>query len=78
MGKPLITVRPNTSLKDAVVLMQQKDIRRRPVLDENGQLVGIITDKDIINAVVKTSKKTVKDHGLMSDGFDLLGFLGTE
>jgi CBS domain-containing protein len=28
MGKPLITVRPNTSLKDAVVLMQQKDIRR--------------------------------------------------
>jgi CBS domain-containing protein len=78
MGKPLITVHPSTSLKDAVVLMQQKDIRRLPVLDENGQLVGIITDKDIINAVVKTFKKTVKDHGLMSDGFDLLGFLGTE
>jgi CBS domain-containing protein len=78
MSKPLITVRPSTTLKDAVVLMQQKDIRRVPVLDENRQLVGIITDKDIINAIVKTFKKTIKDHGLMSEGFDLLRFLGAE
>lgn len=78
MSKSLITVSPDTSLKDAVVLMQQKDIRRLPILDDKGELAGIITDKDILRAVVKGFKKTIKDHGLESEGFDLLGFLGAE
>ncbi len=78
MSKPVITVSPDTSIKEAVVLMQQKDIRRLPVVSNNGLMVGIITDKDILKAVIKTFKKIIRDHGLLSDGFDLLGFLGAE
>ena len=78
MSKPLITIQPGASLKDAVVLMQQKDIRRLPIIDKDGQLVGIITQKDILRAVFKIFKKTIKDQGLISEGFDLLGFLGAE
>jgi CBS domain-containing protein len=78
MSKPLITVNPNTSVKDAVSLMEQKDIRRLPVIDEKGQMVGIITAKDIFKAVMKTFKETGKDQDLMSEGFDLLGLLGIE
>ena len=78
MSKPLITASPDTSIKEAVALMQQKDIRRLPVLNDKGLIVGIITDKDILKAVVNTFKKTISDHGLMSEGFDLLGFLGAE
>ncbi|MGE5661150.1 MAG: CBS domain-containing protein [Ignavibacteriales bacterium] len=78
MSKPLITIQPGTSLKDAVVLMQQKDIRRLPIIDKDEQLVGIITEKDILRAVFKIFKKTIKDQGLVSEGFDLLGFLGVE
>jgi CBS domain-containing protein len=78
MSKPLITASPNTPIKDAVVLMQQKDIRRLPVLNEKGLMVGIITDKDILKALVKTFKKNIKELGLMPEGFDLLGFLGAE
>jgi CBS domain-containing protein len=78
MSKPLITIQPGASLKDAVVLMQQKDIRRLPIIDKEGQLVGIITEKDILRAVFKIFKKTIKDQGLVSEGFDLLGFLGAE
>lgn len=78
MSKPLITVQPGASLKDAVVLMQQKDIRRLPIIDKDGQLVGIITEKDILRVVFKIFKKTIKDQGLISEGFDLLGFLGAE
>ena len=77
MSKPVITV-SSTSIKEAVVLMQQKDIRRLPVVSNNGLMVGIITDKDILKAVIKTFKKIIRDHGLQSDGFDLLGFLGAE
>ena len=78
MSKPVITVSPDTSIKEAVVLMQQKDIRRLPVVSNNGIMVGIITDKDILKAVIGTFKKIIRDHGLISDGFDLLGFLGAE
>lgn len=78
MSKPLITVNPNTSVKDAVSLMEQKDIRRLPVIDEKGQMVGIITAKDIFKAVMKTFKETGKDQDLMSEGFDLLGLIGIE
>jgi CBS domain-containing protein len=78
MSKPLITVNPDTSLKDAVSLMEQKDIRRLPVTDYEGQMVGIITAKDIFKAVIKTFKETRKDQELKSEGFDLLGLLGAE
>ncbi|MGB7959852.1 MAG: CBS domain-containing protein [Nitrososphaeraceae archaeon] len=78
MSKPLITIQPGASLKDAVVLMQQKDIRRLPIIDKEGQLVGIITEKDILRVVFKIFKNTIKDRGLISEGFDLLGFLGAE
>lgn len=78
MSKPLITIQPGASLKDAVVLMQQKDIRRLPIIDKDRQLVGIITEKDILRTVFKVFKKPIKDQGLVSEGFDLLGFLGVE
>jgi CBS domain-containing protein len=78
MSKPLIIIQPGASLKDAVVLMQQKDIRRLPIIDKDGQLIGIITEKDILRAVFKIFKKTIKGQGLVSEGFDLLGFLGAE
>jgi CBS domain-containing protein len=78
MSKPLITIQSGASLKDAVVLMQQKDIRRLPIIDKDGQLVGIITEKDILRVIFNIFKKTIKDKGLISEGFDLLGFLGAE
>jgi CBS domain-containing protein len=78
MNKPLITVNPYTSVKDAVALMEQRDIRRLPVVDEKGQMVGIITAKDILRAVMNIFKEVMKDQDLTSEGFDLLGLLGAE
>jgi CBS domain-containing protein len=74
MSKPLIIVAPNTS----VALMEQKDIRRLPVVDGKGHMAGIITAKDILKAVMNIFKENIKDQDLMSEGFDLLGLLGAE
>ncbi len=52
MSTPLITVRPTTSLRDAVDIMRKRRIRRLPVVDDNGNLVGIVTDNDIISVAV--------------------------
>jgi acetoin utilization protein AcuB len=49
MKSPVITVRPDMSLIDALNLMKQEHIRRTPVVrDEN--LVGIVSEKDLLNA----------------------------
>jgi CBS domain-containing protein len=78
MSKPLVTVNSDKSVKDAVVLMEQKNVRRLPIVDNEGQMVGIITSKDILKVFMKTFKESVKEQGLMSDGFDLLGLIGVE
>nr|WP_294807114.1 CBS domain-containing protein [uncultured Nitrososphaera sp.] len=53
MKKPIITADAITSLKDALQTMQSKNIRRLPIV-EKGKMVGIITDKDIFRAILKS------------------------
>jgi CBS domain-containing protein len=48
MTSPLIVINPLTSLRDAAQIMLKKGIRRLPIV-ENGKLVGIITDNDILS-----------------------------
>jgi len=49
MSQPVITVPPEMPIGDALQLMQREHIRRLPVVD-NGRLVGIISDKDLLHA----------------------------
>jgi CBS domain-containing protein len=51
MSKPVITLSPNNSIKDAIQTMQLKNIRTLPVV-ENQDLQGIITEKDIFKAII--------------------------
>jgi len=47
MSKPLITTKSSDDVHEAVLMMAQKKIRRLPVIDGD-ELVGIITDADVI------------------------------
>lgn len=47
MSKNLITVTRQTGVDDALRLMRDKNIRRLPVVDNQGKLVGIVSDKDL-------------------------------
>ncbi|MGC2484006.1 MAG: CBS domain-containing protein [Nitrososphaeraceae archaeon] len=78
MSQPLITINPLTSVEDAVNLMEQKNIRRLPVTNSEGLIVGIITAKDIFKPLMKIFKRVAKEKDLVSDGFDLLGLIGME
>jgi predicted transcriptional regulator len=51
MSKPLITISINSSIKEAIQTMQQKNIRRLVIVDKE-KMVGIITDKDIFRAIM--------------------------
>ena len=50
MSKPVITVRPETSMPEALDLMHKEHIRRLPVVNKHGELVGIITEGDLQKA----------------------------
>ena len=48
MTKRPITTHPNTPIDDALKLMRDSKVRRLPVLDKNGNLVGIVAEKDLL------------------------------
>lgn len=47
MSKPVITVRTSTPLDEIVATMEKHQIRRIPVIDDNGCLCGIISQADL-------------------------------
>lgn len=50
MKHPVITVRPEMPIMDALNLMKRERIRRTPVVDDHGRLIGIVAEKDLLNA----------------------------
>jgi CBS domain-containing protein len=48
MSDDLLTAREDTGLDDALKLMQRRGVRRLPVVDQTGALVGIVTADDVI------------------------------
>jgi CBS domain-containing protein len=43
MSSPLITINENLSVRDALALMQSKQIRRLPVINDEGVVIGLVT-----------------------------------
>ncbi len=50
MSSPVITVSENTPIMEALDLMRRQQIRRTPVVDKKGKMIGIVTDNDLKNA----------------------------
>ena len=76
MSKPLITIRKSASINDAISIMQAKNIRRLPVVGNNGKMVGIITDKDILKAIMTNQSiatSLLADPTLLVDQHSLFG-----
>jgi acetoin utilization protein AcuB len=50
MSHPVISVHPKMSMQDALNLMHKERIRRLPVVDKHGRLVGIVSERDLLHA----------------------------
>jgi acetoin utilization protein AcuB len=50
MSTKPVTITADTSITEALREMRQKQVRRLPVLDKEGHLVGIVSEKDLIYA----------------------------
>lgn len=49
MSHPVISIKPDVPILEALKLMQRERIRRMPVI-QDGKMLGIISDKDLIHA----------------------------
>jgi len=53
MTENVITIRPEATIGEAARVMANKRVKRLPVIDEDGTLVGIISRADVVNAFTK-------------------------
>ncbi len=68
MTRRPITTAPDTPIDDALKLMRESKVRRLPVLDKKGKLVGIVTEKDLlyVSPSPATSLSVYELHYLIS------------
>ena len=50
MSQPVITIHPDVPIQEALVLMTKEGFRRLPIVDKQGQLIGIVTNLDLLHA----------------------------
>ncbi len=53
MTRGLITLKPDMDLFDAISILQTNRISGAPVVDQNGHLIGVLSEGDCLNAIIK-------------------------
>ena len=53
MRRPVVSVRPHVSVGDAAELMLEQGIHAVPVVEEHGQLAGIVTMADVVHGLLR-------------------------
>lgn len=59
---PLV-VRPETNIEAAARILLNKKVRRLPVVDGNGSLIGMFTRGDVIRAALRARKAAGNSSG---------------
>lgn len=50
MSSPPVTITPRTPYQEALKLMQDRGFRRLPVVNKKGELIGIVSERDLLYA----------------------------
>lgn len=66
MTKAVVSATQDMSLKEAISLLLRYHISGMPVIDDESNLVGIITEKDVINATFDGNASWTKVKEVMS------------
>jgi CBS domain-containing protein len=58
MVRDVVTVRPDTDIAEAIKLLSEHDVSALPVVDEKGNLMGILSEADLMHRVeIDTEKR---------------------
>lgn len=67
MTAPAVTIRPDASLSEAARLLHGRHLKRLPVVDEHGALVGIVSRADLLRVFLRPDAdilREVREHVL--------------
>ena len=53
MTENVVTIAPEATLGEAARIMSRRSVKRLPVIDDEGDLIGIISRADVVNAFTK-------------------------
>lgn len=53
MGRPLVVAKASQRLRDGLELMKAKGVRRLPLVDKAGSVIGIVTLDDLVREVAR-------------------------
>jgi CBS domain-containing protein len=57
MVRDVVTVRPDADVAEAIKLLAERDVSALPVLDKDGNLLGVLSEADLIHrAEIGTEK----------------------
>jgi CBS domain-containing protein len=60
MSTSMITIQPEQSLEECMALMSKFHIRHLPVL-EKGRLAGVVSMRDVVDALISSKDNLIKD-----------------
>jgi CBS domain-containing protein len=61
MTSPALTIGPRRPLAEAANAMIERGVKRLPVVDDAGNLVGIVTGADLVRALVRSDEAIAKE-----------------
>jgi acetoin utilization protein AcuB len=75
MLEDIITTSPDALVEDAAIVLTENNISSLPVVDENNQLLGIITDDDILSAFIEIVGRNDKGSRIALEAKNQVGIL---
>jgi CBS domain-containing protein len=66
MTTDVCTIREDTSIREAMQLLLEKNVTGLPVLSEDGRLKGIVTEKDMLNQLYNSKMEDTPVSSIMT------------
>ena len=60
MSSDVITISPNKTVDEAMTMMTNKGIRHLPVINDQGQLAGLVSIGDLVKTVIEDQKQVIE------------------
>ncbi len=60
MSTPLITINKETLVEDAITLMKSKNIARLPVINDAGEILGIVSLRSLVGKATQDDIRSIK------------------
>ncbi len=66
MNTKVISIRPEATIEEAILMLLKHDVSGLPVIDEKGQLCGIISEFQLLEVVYDPNLKAAQVQGFMT------------